>query len=112
MNEKAMNAKAPSKLIEGMSTHLLVNPEKLKETILKFLIISVTRYNTTAEDTQRKRPKVIRFIGKSNRFITGLAKKNTPVKAIPDTNSVCNPFSKTIPAATLLTTHKEKVSRA
>ena len=93
-----------------MSIHLLVNPPNVKETILNSLMIRVTIYKTTAEDTHLNKPKVIKFIGKSSKLITGLARRNTPISAIPVTNKVAKPLSKTIPFAILDTTHKEKVS--
>lgn len=87
-NEKATYAKTPLKLKDGMSIHLLVKPEKLKAIILKSLMISVTKYKTTADDTHLKRPNVTRFNGSKSKLITGFARKNTPVSAIPEIRSV------------------------
>ena len=107
-----MKESAPLRLIAGISIHLLLSPEKLKVTILKSLTINVTRNKTTADDTHLKRPKVTRFKGKSSKFITGFAKKNTADRATPEIKSVDSPLSKTIPLAILLITHKENVSSA
>ena len=63
-----------------------------------------------AEETQRNKPKVIKFKGKSSKFMTGLAIRETRVKASPAIKSVCKPLSKYKPVATLLTTQRLNVS--
>src|SRR3989344_1081867 len=112
INEKATYARIPEKFKLGISTQLLENPKNLKLEILKSLTISVTRYKATAEETHLKTPKVIRFSGKSRRFIIGFARIEVAVKPIPAINKVVNPFLNTNPSATSEITHKENVSIA
>jgi len=74
--------------------------------------IRVAIYNTTAEDTHLKIPNVTRLRGSSKRLIAGFAKKETAAIAPPVRRRVYNPFSKTNPPATCVTTQREKVSIA
>ncbi|KKQ41601.1 MAG: hypothetical protein US60_C0034G0005 [Microgenomates group bacterium GW2011_GWC1_37_8] len=78
--------------------------------ILKSFTIRVTRYNTTAEDTHLKSPKVTRFKGSKSMLITGLATKDVMDMKNPVNIRVFIPLPKTIPDAILVTSHKEYVS--
>src|SRR3990172_11614172 len=110
IKEKPTNAKNSWKLRAGMSIHLLETPAKIKAIILKSLIIKVTIYKTTADETHLKRPKVTRLRGSSRRLIMGCARRNVPVSAAPATSKVNIPFSNIIPEATFDMAHREKVS--
>lgn len=82
-----------------MSTHLLEKPGKSKLATLKFGTKSVTRYKTTAAETQRNIPKVTRLIGKSKTLMTGFARSDAPIKPRPAKSSVRMPFSNCMPPA-------------
>src|SRR3989344_5818498 len=99
IKEKPTKARSPWKLTDGISNHLFANPGYVKAKILKSFTTSVTRYKTTAEDTQRKRPYVIILRGRSNKFMTGFATSEVTVRPIPANRRVYNPLSNTIPEA-------------
>jgi hypothetical protein len=112
INEKAMNAKNPLRLIAGISIHLVLKPMNVKLMTLNIGTISVAMYSTTAEETHLNNPKVTKFKGNSKMLIIGFASKDTAVIAAPVKSSVYMPPSNTKPPAIWVIPHKEKVSIA
>lgn len=82
-----------------MSNHSVERPLKANSTILKSVMIRVTRNKTIPEESHLKRPNVTRLIGSRRRVITGFATNEATVTAAPARRIVSIPFSKTRPEA-------------
>lgn len=92
MKEKAIYARYPAKDITGKSNQIFEYPEKLKPTILNPGTTNVTIYKTATAATHLNKPNVIRFTGRSNTLITGLAISEATVSPNPVNNRVSIPF--------------------
>jgi len=70
--EKATKDNIPPKEIVGISNHWVEKPARKNLVILNPGTTKVTKYKATAEETQRNKPKVMRFMGRRSKLIRGL----------------------------------------
>ena len=101
-NENAMQDKGETTVSAGTSIQGLLKPENTKLQILNPGTIRVTKYNVIADEIHLKIPKVNKLIGRSNRLIMGLTKKEVKTIPRPASNVDVIPFSKTIPVTAWL----------
>lgn len=108
-NEKAMKAKIPDKVIAGIENQYDVKPLNMKSASLNPGTTKVTIKSVTAKPTHLKRPKVIKFIGRSKMLIIGLSTKEVRVRTIPARRREYVPSAKTIPETASETRYRETV---
>ncbi len=70
----------------------------------------MTKYKAIVEETQRKSPKVTKFIGIKRTLIIGFIKRKEIVNPNPARSKLSRPFSKMIPEIKLPTKYNESVA--
>lgn len=102
-NEKATKARTPERDKAGIENQTEEYPLKAKSRSLKPGTTRVTIYRVTAYPTHRKRPKVIRLIGRRRMLITGLIISVVNVKTNPASKSEYVPSANIIPETAIET---------